>query len=147
MSSRRQISIPLGGRYRQVLLYHAGKWPADVWTIWYWPSLTRGHFTNVFSIEIKIRWKFHSTLIQVVMKWSLRNFARGTIAVLSWHVQLLWLYNTLLSGYTQTNIPSNLNYNDEKIICEIGANLRTRKDIPPHSLPSQVNYGVLLWGL
>ena len=45
------------------------------------------HFTNDFSIIIKIWWKFHSALIQVEVKWLLQNFAHATTAVLSWHVQ------------------------------------------------------------
>ena len=36
--------------------------------------------------KIHIRWKFHSAPIQVVVKWSLWNFAHGMTAVLSWHV-------------------------------------------------------------
>ena len=36
------------------------------------------HFTNKFSIVIKIRWTFHSALIQVVLQWSLWNDAHGT---------------------------------------------------------------------
>ena len=47
------------------------------------------HFANDFSIVVQIRWNFHSALIQVAVKWSLWNFARGTTAVLSWHVQIL----------------------------------------------------------
>ena len=30
---------------------------------------------------------FHSAFTQIVVKWSLWNFANGTIAVLSWHMQ------------------------------------------------------------
>ena len=36
-----------------------------------------------FSIVIQIRWKFHSALIQVVVKWSLWNFAHGTTVVVT----------------------------------------------------------------
>ena len=43
-------------------------------------------FTNDFSIVIRIRWKLHSTLLWVVVMWSLRNFAHSTTAMLSWHV-------------------------------------------------------------
>ena len=58
----------------------------NMWNVW-WPIYLRfwGHFTNDFSIVI--RWKFHSALIRVVVKWLLWNFAQGTTAVLSWHVQ------------------------------------------------------------
>ena len=45
------------------------------------------HFIYDFSIVIKMGWKFHTALIQVVVKWSLRYFAHGTTALLSWHVQ------------------------------------------------------------
>ena len=52
------------------------------------PVLKPGtHFTNNFSIIIKIWWIFHSALIQILIKWSLWNFAHGMTAVLSWHVQ------------------------------------------------------------
>ena len=44
------------------------------------------HFIN-FSITIQMWWKFHFALIQIIMKWSLQNFAHGTTAVLSWHMQ------------------------------------------------------------
>ena len=50
----------------------------------FWPG---AHFTNDFSIVIQMRWKFHSSLIQVVSMWSLSHFAHGTTAVLSLHVQ------------------------------------------------------------
>ena len=48
---------------------------------------TGPRFTNGFSIPIKIRWKFHFTLISILIPWSLQNFVHGTTAVLSWHVQ------------------------------------------------------------
>ena len=48
---------------------------------------TGPRFTNGFSIPIKIRWKFHFTLISILIQWSLQNFVQGTTAVLSWHVQ------------------------------------------------------------
>ena len=44
------------------------------------------HFTNNFSITIQMWWKFHFALIQVLIKWSLQNFAHDTTAGLSWHV-------------------------------------------------------------
>ena len=44
-------------------------------------------FTNIFSIAIQIRWKFHFTLISILIQWSLQNFVHGTTAVLSWPVQ------------------------------------------------------------
>ena len=47
------------------------------------------HFTNDFSIVIQIQGKIHSSLIQVLVKWLLLNFAHGTTAVLLWHVQNL----------------------------------------------------------
>ena len=78
-------------------------------------------FTNDFSIVIQIQWKFHSALIQVFHKWLLWNFAHSTTAVLSWHVQkfvAIW-YITTEWNYTQTNFPSNLNYNG-KIVGEMG---------------------------
>ena len=43
---------------------------------------TGTHFTNDFSLVIQIRGKFHSTLIQVQVMWSLWNFAHGTTASL-----------------------------------------------------------------
>ena len=45
------------------------------------------HFTIYFSIVIQIRWKFHSALIQVIVKWWLWNIAHSTTTVLSCHVQ------------------------------------------------------------
>ena len=53
----------------------------------------RGHFTNDFFGLIQIRWKFHSAPIQVILKWSLWNFAHGTTVQLSW---LLHNYVALL---------------------------------------------------
>ena len=44
-------------------------------------------FTNGFPIAIQIRWKFHFTLISIIIHWSLHDFVHGTTAVLSWHVQ------------------------------------------------------------
>ena len=41
----------------------------------------------IMSIVIQIWWKFYSTLIQLVMKWSLWNFENVMLAVLSCHVQ------------------------------------------------------------
>ena len=45
------------------------------------------HFKNDFSILIQIRWKFHSALIQVIVKWMLWNFAHDMTVVLLCHVQ------------------------------------------------------------
>ena len=56
------------------------------------------HFTNNFFITIQMRWKFHFTLIQIFMKWSLQNFSHDTTAVLSWHVQnFLWYHNNWIT--------------------------------------------------
>ena len=44
------------------------------------------HFTYNFSITIQMWWKFHCTLMHILTKWSLQNFAHGTTAVLWWHV-------------------------------------------------------------
>ena len=51
----------------------------------------------IFSIAIQIWWKFHSALIQIIVKWSLWNLAHGTEDVLLWHVQnfvAIW-YHTM----------------------------------------------------
>ena len=40
-----------------------------------------------FSIVIQKRWEFQPALMQIVRKQSLWNFAHGTPAKLSWHVQ------------------------------------------------------------
>ena len=50
-------------------------------------TLTWGPFHERFSIVIQIQWQFHSALIQVLVKWSLCNFAHGMTAVLFWDVQ------------------------------------------------------------
>ena len=62
------------------------------------------HFTNDFIIQI--RWKFHSALIQVLVKWLLWNFARDITAVLSWHVQnfVVVLHNTMKLHQNQFSI-------------------------------------------
>ena len=39
------------------------------------------------NVLIHIRWKFHSALIEVVLKWSLWNFGHATTAVLLTHVR------------------------------------------------------------
>ena len=62
------------------------------------------------SIVNPIRWKFHSALIQVVVKWLLWNFVDGTTAMLSWHVQnfvAIWYQQW---NDTKTNFPSNLSH-------------------------------------
>ena len=47
-----------------------------------------GHlFLTVFPLQFKFRWKFHFTLISILIQWLLQNFVHGTTAVLSWHVQ------------------------------------------------------------
>ena len=55
--------------------------------IWIINERPGAHFTNDYSFVIQIRWKFHSTLIQVIGKWSLWKFAHVTTALLSYHVQ------------------------------------------------------------
>ena len=60
------------------------------------------HFTNDFSIVIQTRWKFHSALIQVVVKQSLWNFGCGTTTMLSWHVQ-----NFVVIWYIKMKLHSN----------------------------------------
>ena len=66
------------------------------------------HFMNDSTILIQIWWKFHSAVIQVVVKWSLGNFAYGTTAEVLWHVQNISSnmipYNVQWS-YTKTNFP------------------------------------------
>ena len=69
----------------------------------------------IFSIAIEIRWKFHSALIQFVVRRSLWNFAHGMTAVLSCHVQnfvVIWC-PTLDLYYNQ--YPSIW-----RIVCEMG---------------------------
>ena len=44
-------------------------------------------FTNDFSIGMQIRWKFRFTLALILIQWSVQNFAHGTTALLSLHVQ------------------------------------------------------------
>ena len=66
--------------------------------------------SNDFSIVIQIGGKFYSTLIQIVVKLSLWNFAHGTTAVLSWHVQnciTIW-YPTLKLHPNQFSIEFGL---------------------------------------
>ena len=46
-----------------------------------------GPFHERFSIVVQIRCKIHSPLIEVVVKWSLWNFAHDTTAVLLWDEQ------------------------------------------------------------
>ena len=60
--------------------------------------------TSDFSIVIQIRWKFHSALIQVVVKWSIWSFAHGTTAALSWHVQdFVTIWYPTINLYWNTN--------------------------------------------
>ena len=40
-----------------------------------------------YLYEANIWWKFHSALIQVVVRWSLWNSVHDMTALLSWHVQ------------------------------------------------------------
>ena len=69
-------------------------WTDQIWWIYVDKDLftkltinAGAHFMNDFSIEIQIQWKFNSTLIQVVVKWLLWDFAHGMTAYLQWHVQ------------------------------------------------------------
>ena len=57
--------------------------------------------------------------MQVVIKWPLRNFAYGTTAVLSWHVQNFMAIECTTMRDTKTNVPSILNY-DGKVIRVMG---------------------------
>ena len=90
------------------------------------PQMSPGpgvHFTGDFPIVIQIRWKFHSNLMPVVVKWSLRNVAHGTTAVLSWHVRN-FVAIPYLSVYLHENqFPSNLN-NDGKMVRKMGPWIR-----------------------
>ena len=77
------------------------------------------HFINDFFIVIQIWLKFHSTLLQVVVNWSLWNFAYGMTALLSWLVQnfvAIWCHMMELH---LNKFSSNLNY-DGKIVREMG---------------------------
>ena len=45
-------------------------------------------FTNIFSIAVQIRWKFHFILTSILIQLSLQNYLHSTTAVLLWHVQI-----------------------------------------------------------
>ena len=64
-------------------------------------SITCRHH-DVQYIEFELRWKFHSTLIEVVVKWSLWHFEHGTTVVLSSHVQ-----NCIAIWYTSMSLHLN----------------------------------------
>ena len=81
--------------------------------------LTQGLILWTISIVIHNRWNVYCALIHVVVMWSLRQYAYGTTAVLSWHVQYFAAQTILQRSYTETNFPSNLNYNG-KIVWETG---------------------------
>ena len=56
------------------------------WDTYYY-TFPEAYFMNDLSIFIQIQWKFHSAVIQVLVKWSLWIFAHATTIVLPWHVQ------------------------------------------------------------
>ena len=89
-----QISLkflPNGPTNNELLLVQVMAWCGTDW-----PFCSGAHFTNGIDILIQIWWTFHSALIQVLVKWSLWNFAHGTTAVLSCHVQ-----NCVVIWYTR----------------------------------------------
>ena len=74
-----------------------GSWQTD------FGQTSAAHFNNHLSNTIQIWWPIHYALIQIIMKWSLQNFAQVMTAVLSWHVQtfvmIQWyclIYKTIL---------------------------------------------------
>ena len=69
--------------------------------------------------EVKTIYVFCAALIHAVVMWSLRQYAYGTTAVLSWYVQYFAAQTILQRSYTETSFPSNLNY-DGKIVWETG---------------------------
>ena len=52
------------------------KWPVTRENVSIW---WRHHVLTIFVIQI--RWKFNFALIQIVVKWSLQDFAHGSVAV------------------------------------------------------------------
>ena len=98
-------------------------------------SLSGPHFTNCFSIAIQIRWKFRCTLIiSILIQWLQQNFAHGTTAVLSWHVQnfvaIWWPVTELQQGKVYFNC-------GQKIVSETGPS-------PWFSYPPIVTRNVLI---
>ena len=68
------------------------------------PDTSGAHPMNdFFSVVNQIRWKFHSALIQVILKWPLWSFAQDMTAVLSWHVQYLGSDMIPYNGVTLTH--------------------------------------------
>ena len=66
------------------------------------PQMSPGpgvHFTGDFPIVIKIRWKFHSNLMPVVVKWS--HTARQLCC--RGMCEILWRYHTFQCSYTKTS--------------------------------------------
>ena len=131
------LAVSVCGRYDQNPLAHtlSSTCPSRVWVGNYTCMCCNGHneyrfvkicscinmgasnpaalFTNDFSIVIRIRWIFYSAIIQVVIKWSLQNFAHDTTVLLFWHVQR-FVYDSLQRSSSKSNFLSNLNY-DGKI--------------------------------
>ena len=64
-------------------------------------------FTNSFAIAIQIRWKFGVALPSILIQWSLPNFALGTTAQLSLHVQNLLRSDGQQRNYSKAKLPSN----------------------------------------
>ena len=56
------------------------------------------HFIYGFSAVMQIPWNFYLDLIQVMIKWSQRNFAHDTTTMLS---IVLWRYNYSSRSYAQ----------------------------------------------
>ena len=85
----------------------------------YYAHSPGAHFTNYFSVIIQNPLKFHSAIIQVLMKWLLWNFAHDTTAKLLWHVQNFVAMWYPMMELHQNIHPLNLNH-DGKIIHDMG---------------------------
>ena len=67
------------------------------------------HFTNDFSIIIKIRWKIFYVAIYFLAITSLQRFAHATTAQLLCHVKNIVTITLLDLGESKIKFPSNLN--------------------------------------
>ena len=80
------------------------------------------HFTNIFSIAIRIQWKFHFIVTLILIKGSPQNFVHGMCKNLLWFLikgspqnfvhgmckNLLW-FDGQQRNYSKAKFPSNLN--------------------------------------
>ena len=87
-------------------------------------------------------WKIHFALMYTLSNRSLRHFAHGTIALLSWHVQSYVAIPLPRTELQKLNFPSNLNY-DHKIVDETRVDSGRSSTLKKWTRINKILYGAL----